>query len=291
MPSFDYSVAFSRNIGWITENEASVLRTKRVAIAGLGGVGGSHLLTLTRFGVGAFNLAEFDVFDLANFNRQAGATLHSIGKPKLDVMAEIALDINPELDIRKFSAGIDPANIDRFLADVDLYVDSLDFFAVRIRRLVFARCAALAIPAITAAPLGMGVSFLAFLPGRMTFEEYFRLEGYDEEEQLLRFLIGLSPRMLQTRYLVDRTRLDLNARKGPSTPVGVDLCAGVAGANAVKILLARGQVDSAPTALHFDAYRNRFVKTWRPGGNASFLHRWLLRSARRKMGIHANPSH
>ena len=133
----------------------------------------------------------------------------------------------------------------------------------------------------------MGVSFLAFLPGGMTFEDYFRMDGHGEEEQLLRFLIGLSPRMLQTQYLVDRTRLDLKGRKGPSTPVGVDLCAGVAGANAIKLLLGRGQVLSAPTALHFDAYRNRFLKTWRPGGNANPLHRMLLAMARRRLGMSA----
>ena len=48
---FDYATAFSRNIGWLTPQEQESLRSKRVAIAGLGGVGGSHLLTLTRLGI------------------------------------------------------------------------------------------------------------------------------------------------------------------------------------------------------------------------------------------------
>ena len=52
--SFDYATAFSRNIGWLTEAEQTVLRDKRVAVAGLGGVGGSHVLTLARLGIGAF---------------------------------------------------------------------------------------------------------------------------------------------------------------------------------------------------------------------------------------------
>ena len=70
---FDYNTAFSRNIGWVTEAEQDALRHKKVAIAGLGGVGGSHLLTLARLGVGAFSIADFDTFDVVNFNRQAGA--------------------------------------------------------------------------------------------------------------------------------------------------------------------------------------------------------------------------
>ena len=106
MGDFDYETAFDRNIGWVTREELALLRGKRVAIAGLGGVGGSHLLTLTRLGIGAFNLAELDTFELANFNRQAGATLRSVGRPKLDVLAELALDVNPELQLRRFPQGL-----------------------------------------------------------------------------------------------------------------------------------------------------------------------------------------
>ena len=51
---FAYDAAFSRNIGWVTEAEQATLRRKRIAIAGMGGVGGGHLLTLARLGIGAF---------------------------------------------------------------------------------------------------------------------------------------------------------------------------------------------------------------------------------------------
>ena len=61
---FDYDQAFSRNIGWVTGREQQTLRNKCVAIAGLGGVGGAHLMTLTRLGIGAFHVADFDTFDV-----------------------------------------------------------------------------------------------------------------------------------------------------------------------------------------------------------------------------------
>lgn len=280
---FDYQLAFSRNIGWVTEAEQAVLRSKRIAIAGLGGVGGSHLLTLTRLGIGHFHIADLDIFEQENFNRQAGGSMPYVGRAKADVLEELALDINPELGMRKFSSGVDLNNLDDFLDGVDLYVDALDFFAVTIRRAVFAACAEKGIPAITAAPLGMGVAFLAFLPGQMTFEEYFRLEGQPEDEQLLRFLLGLSPAMLQVKYLVDDTRLDLNAHKGPSTGMACELCAGMAGTHALKILLNRGEVPAAPSGLHFDAYRNKMVKTWRPGGNDNPLQRIGLKIVRKRL--------
>lgn len=281
---FNYDKAFSRNIGWVTPIEQQILQSKRIAIAGLGGVGGAHLTTLTRLGVGAFNIADFDRFDLPNFNRQIGATTSSLDKAKTTVMQQQALAINPELSLKLYEEGVNDENLSDFLAGVDLYVDSLDFFAVDIRRKIFAQCARLGIPAITAAPLGMGCALLNFLPGKMTFEEYFHLEGKDEDEQLLRFLVGLSPARLQNNYLVYPQAVDIPNHKGPSTSMGVDLCAGVAATQALKILLHRGKVLAAPWGLHFDAYKNRMVKTWRPGGNNHPVQRLSLVVARKIFG-------
>ena len=287
---FDYDLAFSRNIGWLTRDEQAILRHKRIAIAGMGGVGGSHLLTLTRLGVGAFHIADFDRFELANFNRQTGAACSSLDRPKVEVLAQLARDINPELDLRSFPEGVTTANLSGFLAGVDVYVDGLDFFALDIRRALFAACAEAGIPAITAAPLGMGAALLNFLPGGMSFEDYFRLDGQPEDEQLLRFLLGLSPAMLQRGYLVDPSAVDLARHRGPSTPMACDLCAGVAAIQALKLLLHRGEVIAAPHGLHFDAYRNRLVKTWRPGGNHHPLQRLALRIARKQFGGRAPPA-
>lgn len=278
---FDYKSAFSRNIGWVTEVEQEILRTKRIAIAGLGGVGGSHLLTLSRLGIGSFNIADFDLFEIQNFNRQAGACVSHLNRPKVDVMAEMALDINPELEVLKFPGGVTEENLDQFLDGVDLYVDSLDFFALEIRSTVFAACEAKGIPAVTAAPLGMGAALLVFMPGKMSFEDYFRMRGQSEDEQALRFMIGLAPARLHTSYLVDATRVNFNAKKGPSTPMACELCAGFAGTYALKILLHRGTVPVAPRGIQFDAYRNKLTTTWRPGGNNHPIQRLGLMIARK----------
>lgn len=278
---FDYASAFSRNLGWVSAGEQARLRARRVAIAGLGGVGGLHLLTLARLGIGAFNLAEFDRFELPNFNRQAGATLSNIGRPKLDVLIGMALDINPELDIRRFPSGVTRENAGEFLSGADVYVDGLDFFAFEARSFTFGACARLGVPATTAAPLGMGVALLNFLPGRMTFEEYFGFEGQSESEQALRFLLGLSPAMLQRSYLADRSQVNLAEHRGPSTIIACHLCAGVAAAETLKILLGRGPLLAAPRGLHFDAYRNLYKRTWRPGGHRNPL-QWLARAIARR---------
>jgi molybdopterin/thiamine biosynthesis adenylyltransferase len=247
---FDYDGAFARNLGWVTPAEQRALRGKCVAIAGLGGVGGVHLLTLARLGVGRFRLADFDDFDLANFNRQAGAMVSTLGRPKLDVMSAMARDINPTLELTTFPEGVRPENVDAFLDGADLFLDGLDFFAFAARELVFARCAARGIPATTVAPLGMGAALLNFLPGRMTFSQYFGLDRCRTADKPVRFLLGLAPAALHRRYLVDPSFVDLAHQRGPSTAMACQLCAGVAGTEALKILLKRRRVVAAPRGIH-----------------------------------------
>lgn len=278
--SFTYANAFSRNIGWVTQAEQEKLRGSRVAIAGLGGVGGAHLFTLARLGISHFNIADFDDFDVHNLNRQAGAFMPFMGQPKIDTVARLARDINPEIDLRLFPQGITPENVDEFLRDVDVYVDGLDFFALPARRMVFAKCREKDIPAMTAAPLGMGVAFLYFSPRGMSFEDYFKVEGCESQEQYARFIAGLSPTMVQRDYLVAPEAVNFREQRGPSTIMACDLCAGMMGTSVLKVLLGRGSIRAAPWGMHFDAYHQKLKSTWRPFGNSNPLQRLLLKFIR-----------
>jgi hypothetical protein len=287
MPNFNYEAAFSRNIGWVTEAEQSRLRQSHVAIGGLGGVGGVHLLTLARLGIGKFTIADFDVFDIVNFNRQVGATMSSIGRPKIEVLAEMAREINPDIELRLFPKGVQRETLDDFLDGVDVYVDGLDFFVFQARRMTFAACEKKGIPVVTAAPLGLGTAVLLFGPGGMSYEDYFGFEGCDELEMAIRFLVGLSPALLQRGYIADASRINLPEKRGPSCIAACQLCAGVAAVETLKLLLKRGGIRFAPWASQFDAYRMRYVRTWRPGGYRNpmqWLMRTLMRTQLKKMG-------
>ena len=278
---FSYEEAFSRNLGWLTEWEQQALRSKRVAIAGMGGVGGFHLMTLVRFGIGAFNIADMDTFGLVNFNRQIGATMATLGRSKARVMAEAARQVNPEVQIGCFEQGISEANLDQFLTGVDLCVDGLDFFVLDMRRKLNARCRELGIPVVNAAPLGMGTGYLIFLPDGMSFEEWFRLDGLTEEQQYVSYLVGMAPSGLHRSYLVDPSRVDLRGHRGPSTVAGCELCAAVAGIQAVKLLLGRDGVRPAPHYHQFDAYRGKWVVKKLRGGNGHPLQRLKIAVTRR----------
>ncbi len=284
---FDYNEAFSRNIGWVTKEEQQQLRNSTVAIGGLGGVGGDHTIVLARLGISNFHISDLDDYDIANFNRQAGANMSTVGKPKAAVMEETIRGINPEAKIKNFDSGIDEDNLEEFLDGVDIYVDSLDIFCLDIRRKVFRRCYEKGIPTITAAPMGMGTAFLVFKPGAMSFDEYFAIvdpgkNATDEEkaqifnDNIMRFIIGVSPSMQQRHYLVERSSVNIFNKKVPSTCMGISLAAGTLCTNVLKLLLGRGKVVCAPRGLHYDAYRNTYIKTWRPWGNKNPMQRIMF---------------
>jgi molybdopterin/thiamine biosynthesis adenylyltransferase len=279
---FIYEQAFQRNIGWFTREEQQALRGKRVAVGGLGGCGGSHVTTLARLGVGAFTLADFDSFELANFNRQAGAKMSTVGKPKLEVVSAMALDINPELKVRSFPEGVVEGRIDSFLEGADVYVDAIDAFNIEMRRKIYARARALGIPAVLSVPAGMGTAFLAFMPDGMSLEDWFRFEDVEPAKRIVNFIVGVAPAALHRSYLVDRSSINLETRDFPSTGLACELCAGVTAAQTAKILLGRGKVEAAPYYHQFDAYTCVYKKGRIAGGNRNWRQRIKLALAYRE---------
>ena len=109
------------------------LAHSRVAVFGVGGVGGYVCEALARSGVGAFDLIDDDKVCLTNINRQIIATRKTIGKYKTEVMRERILDINPSADIRVYKCFFLPENADEFPFDeYDYVVDAVDTVTAKI---------------------------------------------------------------------------------------------------------------------------------------------------------------
>ncbi len=265
--------AFSRNIGLLSEEEQDKLSEVCVAIPGLGGVGGSHLTTLTRSGIGRFHLADYDTFEAANVNRQQGATVPDFGRSKLEVMTEKALEINPWLEITPFAEGISEENLDEFLDGVDVVVDSLDFFAFEIRRSLFKRAAEKGIHVVTAGPLGFSTAVLVFDPKGMGFDEYFDItDDMEDEEKYLSFAMGLAPGATHVKY-TNLKKVDLKGKAGPSLCAAIQLCAGVAAAETLKIVCNRGTVRPVPSYYQFDTYHGVYKRGTLFWGNRNPIQR------------------
>jgi molybdopterin/thiamine biosynthesis adenylyltransferase len=283
---WSYEEAFARNLGIVTSAEQMKLRKARIAICGMGGVGGIHLVTLARLGVGAFSIADPDVFEIANSNRQFGASQLTFGRSKVEVMAETVRAINPEIALRIFREPIGSDNSHQFLQDADIFVDAIDFFEIDCRRLIYRKASEQGIFAINAGPVGFGTVWQVFAPGGMTFDRYYDLcDNMDYAAKMAAFGLGVAPRYLQRQYMSNDS-VNLRDRAAPSSSIACHLAAGVMACEALKILLDRGQVYSVPYYHQFDAYRGRFVRRKLIGGNRNPLQRikrwWLAKHLRQQ---------
>ncbi len=280
--NFNYKEAFSRNLGLVTDLEQEKLKNATIAIPGMGGVGGIHLMTLTRLGVGGFHIADGDRFELANFNRQFGATMSHLGLDKTDTMVRAARDVNPELRIKKWNEFITEKNVTEFLQGCDLVVDSLDAFCLEARRIVFSTAQKMNIPVVTAGPIGFSCSMLIFDPKGMSFDDYINyVEGAPESHNFLRFLSGLVPRPYFVKYMI-KEFVNPDQKRGPSVSSAVTLCAGFASVEALKIILGRGRVYPVPHYHYYDPYLSRFKIGYMPWGNKNPIQKLLLKFMIRK---------
>ncbi len=285
--TFSYEQAFARNVGLLTPEEQAVLRRATVAIAGLGGVGGAHLLTLTRQGIGRFVIADGDTFESANLNRQVGATAQTLGRLKAAVMAEMARGINPDASLRVIPEALHAGNVDAFLAGSDVVLDGLDFFRIDARRLLFRRARALGLPVITCGPLGFGAALLVFGPRGPSFDAFMAIDdAMEEREQLVRFAVGLAPAGLHVPYL-DPSAISFRDQRGPSSMIAVNLCAAVAAMETLNLLLKRRPTRYVPHYAQFDPYRLRYRRGILPLGNRHPMQRLKLWAVKRRFSPNA----
>ena len=109
------------------------LKKSRVAVFGIGGVGGFAVEALARSGVGALDLIDNDTVCLTNLNRQIIATHSTIGKHKVDVAAERIADINPECVVKKHKTFYLPETAELFdFKEYDYVIDAIDTVAGKI---------------------------------------------------------------------------------------------------------------------------------------------------------------
>ena len=119
--------SFNRTKMLLGEEALEKLATKRVAVFGVGGVGGYVVEALARSGVGALDLIDKDVVDVTNINRQIIATLDTVGRPKVDVAEERVHSINPDCVVRKYQCFYLPETKDLFdFAQYDYVVNAID---------------------------------------------------------------------------------------------------------------------------------------------------------------------
>lgn len=144
---------FSRTELLLGKEAMEKLSKARVAVFGIGGVGGYVCEALVRSGVGAFDLVDNDKVCMSNLNRQIIATLKTVGMYKTDVMRERMLDINPNVDIRVRNCFFLPENSEEFpFEEYDYVVDAVDTVTAKIELVM--KCKEKNIPVISSMGAG-----------------------------------------------------------------------------------------------------------------------------------------
>ena len=144
---------FSRTELLLGKDAMKRLADARVAVFGIGGVGGYVCEALMRSGVGAFDLIDDDKVCLTNLNRQIIATRKTVGRYKTEVMKERILDINPDADVRIHNCFFLPENADEFpFEEYDYVVDAVDTVTAKIEILM--KCRESGVPSISSMGTG-----------------------------------------------------------------------------------------------------------------------------------------
>ena len=126
-----------KNMNWLSRTESLLgegasrkLKASRVAVFGLGGVGGYVVEGLVRSGVGALDLVDCDKVSLTNLNRQIIATIDTVGRDKTEAARERVLSINPECKVTEHNIMFLPETADEFdFSEYDYVVDAIDTVA------------------------------------------------------------------------------------------------------------------------------------------------------------------
>ena len=134
--------AFARTAMLLGEAGMARLERARVAVFGIGGVGGHAAEALARSGVGALELVDADVVSPSNLNRQIVALHSTVGMPKVEVAAARIHDINPDCEVTPHRVFFSPDTADRFdFARYDYVVDAIDTVTGKVQLIVRAKAA------------------------------------------------------------------------------------------------------------------------------------------------------
>ncbi|MDR3547679.1 MAG: ThiF family adenylyltransferase [Candidatus Pacebacteria bacterium] len=177
----------NRNIGWITDGEQETLRHAVVGIAGTGGMGGLLAATLVRLGVGEIRIADSEMFDVSNLNRQFGATRLSVGRSKALETARLIRDIADDTDLIVYPQGITADTVDDFIEGCTVICDEIEFWALGSRILLHEKTRLSGVSLFNCNSVGFASHLFLFRPDSVPIEKLVgvtRDEAYELERKI-----------------------------------------------------------------------------------------------------------
>ena len=180
---------YSRNVPALSEAECALLRTKKAAIIGCGGLGGHLIELLSRVGIGSICAVDGDVFDESNLNRQLLSEEALLGASKAEAAADRIRKINSGVKVESVSAFLDADNAADLIKDCDVVLDALD--NIPARRILAKACADAGIPYLYGAISGWVAQAAVCLPGDDLIGKLYPDETVIRDKSVLSFTPAL----------------------------------------------------------------------------------------------------
>lgn len=180
---------FLRNIPAISPEEQRILAGKTVAVIGCGGLGGHLIELLCRMGVGSIRVADGDVFEESNLNRQLLSRMDTLGTSKAEAAAQRIRAIAPDTAVVVHPVFLDEENAAGIIGGCDAVLDALD--SPRARRILEDACEKAGIPYIFGAISGWVAQAAVSLPGDRLMEKLFPADTVLADKSVLSFTPAL----------------------------------------------------------------------------------------------------
>lgn len=176
---------YIRNVPALSGEECALLSGKRVLIAGCGGLGGNLINMLSRIGVGNLRIADGDVFEATNLNRQLFSEVPILGTNKARAAAERIARINPDITVETVEAFITEENVAELICCCDVVVDALD--NIQSRKILAAACGKAGIPFVYGAIAGWVAQAAVSMPGDDLIERLYPEDIVIADKSVLSF--------------------------------------------------------------------------------------------------------
>ena len=260
-----YQQMTDRNIGIINSREQERIANAVVAQAGVGG-NADVVITLAQMGFQHFRIADPDVYDTSNLNRQLGARVSTLSRNKSEVVAEDVREINPNADIKVYTNGVTWENVEEFVEGADIVLDGLDVSVMHLRKKMFDLARARGIPVITCPVIGWGAGIAIFDPKKSpTFREFFgEIPDDPASKDWRRFIENYAVHFLSSKPAgIDIALGKRRTKEGkpPAVAASCRLNAALVSAAVFDVLFDKGNLPIVPTTLHVDLLGGRMTST------------------------------
>jgi molybdopterin/thiamine biosynthesis adenylyltransferase len=271
-----YKCMIDRNIGMISDDEQERIANTVIAQAGVGG-NADVVITLAQMGFQHFKLADPDVYELSNLNRQLGARESTLSRNKAEVVAEDILEINPDARIDAYPMGITWDNVEEFVDGADFIIDGLDLSVMHLRKQMFDLARERHLPVITCPVIAWGAGIAIFDPERSpSFGEFFGKIPEDQtSDEWRNFISNYALHFLSSRPTGVDVSLGMKRALSGTPPAVAAPCrlnAALVPTAIIGYMFDKGNLPIVPTTLYVDLLGGKVSST-------GPKKRWLVKKA------------